>query len=101
MDERGILPNQWAISTCPNLTAIHVSARWRRRAALLWLADSKTRGAADWCHRQTSKKTLTLQNPEPRNRGNDLFARPTTPRPVQHGGGVELVPYSNRSERPS
>jgi hypothetical protein len=24
-----------------------------------------------------------------------------TPRPVQHGGGVEMVPYSTRSEPPS
>jgi hypothetical protein len=44
-----------------------------------WLDDSKTRGAADRCHRQTPKKTLRLRKSEPRNRGNDLFARPMPP----------------------
>jgi hypothetical protein len=38
------------------------------------------------------KKSLRLPKSEPDNRGNDLFARPMTPRPVQHGGGVEMVP---------
>ena len=65
-----------------------------------WFDDSKTRGAADRCHRQTPKKTLRLRKSEPRNRGNDLLHAQGPPL-VQVGGGVELVPCSSRPERPS
>ena len=63
-----------------------------------WFDDSKTRGAADRCRRQTPKKTLRLPKSEPRNKGNDLLHAQMTPRPVRCGGGVELVPVVSRSK---
>ena len=38
-----------------------------------WMADSKTRGAAERCGRQTPKNSLRLQKSKARNRGNDLL----------------------------
>src|SRR5262249_32959928 len=60
--------------------------------------DSKMRGAADRCRRQTLKEKLSpyfwvfgiLEG---------LFARPNDPRPVHHGGGVELAPLQPQVTR--
>ena len=42
-------------------------------AGFVWFDDSKTRGAWDQCHRQSTKKTLRLPKSEPRNRRKDLL----------------------------
>ena len=57
-----------------------------------WFDDSKTHGAADWCRRQTVKESLSLQFGAFGIFEGTLSHRPMTPRPVQHGGGVELAP---------
>ena len=53
--------------------------------------DSKTRGAVDPCRLQIVKGNLSAYFGEPIFLGG-LFAPTNAPRPVQHGGGVELAP---------
>ena len=70
---RGICQASVNASKSPAIRRILVSA---------WLADIKTRGTVERCHRQTPKKTLRLPKPEPRNRRKDLLHAQMTPRPV-------------------
>src|SRR5262249_16465310 len=66
-------------------------SQWKAWRNKLSNAMSKTREAAHRCRRQAPNKTLRLQKSEPRNRGNDLYARPMTPG-VQHTPGINLRP---------
>ena len=59
----------------------------------------KTRGAVEWCRRQTPKKTLRLQKSKARKRGKDPFARPMPPGLSDMGWGRGAC--STRSEPPS
>jgi hypothetical protein len=53
--------------------------------------DSKTRGAADWCHRQKIKQNLSPYFWGFGIFGGVLLFAQVPPGPVQHGGGVELA----------
>ena len=62
--------------------------------------QQNARGVVDQCHRQTVKGNLSAYFGESIF-GGASFAPPNDPRPVQHGGRVELPQRSSRPERPS